>query len=221
MLGLLESSASILQGSDVPSVNLCSGVGSGSSVVGPDLGCAVSIGAVETLGGGVTDGEFTTLEDILRSFALWGGVGEESLVPSRAVPLGECAVPSSSGTGCARLEGGTHPTVGPNTSSLTSSGGDNFVGVISGLRRGGSGGAREQAGLFSSSGRFTSSANVTVFLELADAGEEGLRDLLLDLRHDLTKPCPTLGLNSFFNLVSRLITSYSSDPKSASARDRS
>jgi hypothetical protein len=189
----------------MPPGKFCLGAGNCSRLSG------TGPGAVETLGGGVTDGELVTLDDILQSLARWGVVLEDSVVPSCAVPRNESARPPNLEPSCSLFEGRVQPIVGPNVSSSMSHGGEILVWVrcVEDLRGTGIG---EEVVVVPFS--VTSSAKVTVFFEPSDSAET-VR--LPDLRLDLRNVCPSLGFNSFFVWASRLCAPSSSDSQAASA----
>jgi hypothetical protein len=60
-----------------------------SNALEPSVLVLVGVAAVDTLGGGVREGELSTLEEMRWSLALPETIVEESVVARRAVPLCE------------------------------------------------------------------------------------------------------------------------------------
>jgi hypothetical protein len=157
------------------------------------------------------------------------------MVPGRAVPLSESSRALDPGPVCGLLKGRTLATVGPNRSSSKSIGGEIFVSVRIGrtfLRGGGEGvllggsmltGRGGRAGTFAGFAHLSSSSNLTVFFELADAGEPGVRGVET-LGLGWKKPCPSgpfLDFSTFFIRASRGTSSFGFVSQMAMASSRS
>jgi hypothetical protein len=198
------------------------------------LGCTAVFGTVDTLGGGVTDGEFITLGETRWNLVFSGTVEEESVVAGRAVPGSESSRVLDPAPVRGLFEGRTHPTVGPKKSCSKSSGGEALVsvpvgrtfwrggragGLAYGVMRAGTAG---RAGTSTGFVRLPSTSNLTVFFELVDAGEPGARGLNLGL--GWKKPCPSgpfLVFSAFFSRTSRGISSISFESQMATASSKS
>jgi hypothetical protein len=198
------------------------------------LGCVAVFGTVDTLGGGVTDGEFITLEETWWTLVFSGTVEEESVVAGRAVPLSESSRALDPAPVRGLFEGRTHPTVGPKRSCSKSSGGEVLVSMPVGRTfwRGGRAGGLAcrvmpagtagRAGTSTGFVHLTATSDLTVFFELVDAGEPGARGLNLGL--GWKKPCPSgpfLDFSAFFSRASRGISSFSFDSQMVTASSKS